>query len=60
MNGDKNFDTELLQPGHGLCDALQACRRAIVPQELCATLIADVILELELQATRESDSSYQF
>ncbi|KZP13814.1 hypothetical protein FIBSPDRAFT_123073 [Athelia psychrophila] len=48
---NKTFAIDLLQPGHGLYDALQACRHDVVPQELCATLIADVILVLEFQAT---------
>ncbi|KZP13818.1 polysaccharide lyase family 14 protein [Athelia psychrophila] len=53
---NKTFAIDLLQPGHGLYDALQACRHDVVPQELCATLIADVILVLEFQATPCVDS----
>ncbi|KAF7975020.1 hypothetical protein HWV62_10645 [Athelia sp. TMB] len=36
-----------MRPGRGLYDALLACRYDVAPQELCASLIADVVLELE-------------
>jgi len=43
----KELFARILGPGEGLYDALQLCRRKIVPREFCQLLLDDVVQGLE-------------